>query len=60
MINRFNTENLANIHSYHNQLSRQIDEADWIGQHEDADFLRNELKDIQGLIAQGEVYYPLF
>ena len=57
---KYNTENLANIHQYHNNLAQTVDDADWIGDYDKADFLRNQIKDIKEKIDRGDLYYPLF
>jgi hypothetical protein len=57
---KYNVEHLANIHKYHNDLQRHIDDADWIGQYESVDYLRKELELVKESMNNGDVYYPLF
>lgn len=57
---RFNTENLTNIHDYHNRLAREIDDALWIGEEETAEALELEYKHVTDLRDAGEIYYPKF
>lgn len=57
---KLNVEHLTNIHQYHNKLAREIDEAEWMGDFDHADFLSNELEHVKDLIDKGSVYYPLF
>lgn len=56
----FNVEHLRNIHRYHTELARQIDDADWIGESDSVDHLRNELQHVKDRIARGDTYYPDF
>jgi hypothetical protein len=58
MKHRFNTEHLVNIHKYHTQLAQQIDEAEWIGNFDQADFLKDEYDHVTELRDAGAVYYP--
>lgn len=55
-----NTEGLVNIHRYHTQLAQAIDEAEWIGDFDKADFMRDEYDHITTLRDKGEVWYPMF
>jgi len=57
---KYNTENLANIHQYHNKLAQTVDDAEWIGDFDKADNLRNQLTHIKECMDKGDVYYPLF
>lgn len=57
---KYNTENLAGINAYHNNLAKQIDEAEWIGKLDEADTLRDELQYIEKLRDGGALYVPLF
>ena len=57
---KYNTENLANIHQYHNKLAQTVDDAEWIGDYDKADNLRKQLKHIKERMDNGDVYYPLF
>lgn len=56
----YKIENLANIHQYHNKVSREIDDADWMGDTERSTFLESELEVVKEMIAKGDLYYPLF
>ena len=60
MKHRFNTEQLVDIHSYHNKLAQQIDEAEWLGNFDHADFLKDEYDHVGIERDKGAVYYPLF
>ena len=57
---KFNVEHLKNIHRYHNELQQQIDDADWMGQYDDIEHLRAELKHVKEAQANGDVWYPMF
>tara|TARA_R110001632_G_scaffold198609_2_gene320922 strand:- start:2 stop:181 length:180 start_codon:yes stop_codon:yes gene_type:complete len=57
---KYNVENLANIHRYHNELAREIDDADWMGSYEDTSQMRKELENVKECMIKGDVYYPLF
>ena len=57
---KYNVENLKNIHRYHNELQQQIDDADWMGQYDDVEHLRNELKHVKEAQDNGDVWYPMF
>ena len=56
----FNTENLQSVHWRSNYISKQIDDAEWMGDFETADFLKLELKELEDLKEKGEVWYPMF
>jgi hypothetical protein len=58
MKHRFNTEHLVNIHKYHTDLAKQIDEAEWLGNFEHADFLRDEYDRVTVERDRGAVYWP--
>ena len=58
MKHRFNTEHLVNIHKYHTQLAQQIDEAEWLGKFEHADFLKDEYDRVTVERDKGAVYWP--
>ena len=60
MKHRFNTESLVNIHSYHNKLAKEIDEAEWIGNLDHADLLKREYDNVTIERDNGAVYWPLF
>lgn len=55
-----NTEDLVNIHHYHNKLAQTVDDAEWIGDYDKADFLNDHLKHVKEMMNRGELYYPLF
>jgi hypothetical protein len=55
-----NTEDLVNIHQYHNKLAQTVDDAEWIGDYDKADFLNDHLKHVKEMMDRGELYYPLF
>ena len=57
---KYNIENLKNIHRYHNELQQQIDDADWMGQYDDIEHLRAELKHVKEAQDNGDVWYPMF
>lgn len=57
---KYNTENLANIHQYHNKLAQTVDDAEWIGDFDKADNLRSQLEYVKDCMDKGDVYYPLF
>ena len=57
---KYNVENLKNIHRYHNELQQQIDDADWMGQYDDVEHLRTELKHVKEAQGNGDVWYPMF
>ena len=57
---RFNVEQLANIHKYHNELQQQIDEADWMGEYDNVNNIVEELKHVKYCMDNGDVWYPLF
>ncbi len=51
---------VAPIHSYYRNLQREIDDADWIGDTERAEFLEQEEREVKAMIDKGELYYPFF
>ena len=55
----FNTEHLVNIHSKHTKLAQEIDEAEWIGNFDYADFLKDEYDLVTIERDKGAVYWPL-
>ena len=57
---KFNVEHLKNTHRYHNELQQQIDDADWMGQYDDVEHLRAELKHVKEAQGNGDVWYPMF
>jgi hypothetical protein len=48
------------IHSYYVNLTKEIDDADWLGNYNHADFLRIEEEYIKKEIDSGALWYPLF
>jgi len=56
---KYNVENLKNIHRYHNELQQEIDDADWMGQYDDVEHLRAELKHVKESMDNGDVWYPM-
>ena len=60
MNNRMNTEHLVGSHSYHNQLQREIDDAEWIGEADEVEHLILEARQVKQYMDAGEQYYPLF
>lgn len=60
MKQRSHTNDLVSIHSYHTRLAREIDEAEWIGNFDKADFMRDVYDHITALRDKGDVWYPLF
>ena len=58
MKHRFNTEHLLTMHSYHSNLAKQIDDAEWLGNFEQADFLRDEYDRVTTERDNGAVYWP--
>lgn len=48
------------LHKYHRKLMQDIDEADWMGDYDHADFLRLYLKEAEEMINNGDTRYPLF
>jgi len=57
---KMNTKHVVPIHSYYVELSKSIDDADWLGDTDQADILQKEHDHIKELIDQGETYYPKF
>jgi len=58
--NHFNTTHLLPAVGYHNQLMREIDDAYWLGNDDDAESLQLTADDVQKCIDKGDVWYPLF
>lgn len=58
--NEYNTKHIVPIHNYYVQLSRQIDDADWLGHDDEADVLRSELAHVTEARDKGDVWYPMF
>lgn len=57
---KYNIENLANIHQYHNDMAKTVDDAEWMGDFDKADNLRKQMEHVKECMDNGEVYYPLF
>jgi hypothetical protein len=56
----YNTKNLTPIQDAYNRTAQAIDEHEWEGDFDRADFLRQELKHIEELRDKGDVYVPNF
>tara|TARA_R110000796_G_scaffold184818_2_gene301366 strand:- start:1557 stop:1763 length:207 start_codon:yes stop_codon:yes gene_type:complete len=48
------------LHEYHINLIRDIDEAEWLSDFEQADTLKREEEIIKKQLQEGEVWHPLF
>ena len=48
------------ISQYHNNLSKQVDDAEWMGEEERAYVLQCELDQVKRMIDNGELYYASF
>jgi len=57
---KYNTKNLTPIQEAYNRTAKAIDEHEWEGDFDRADFLRNELKHIVDLREKGNLYVPNF
>lgn len=56
-----NTDNLLPATGYYNNLMRQIDDAYWIGDTDEAAFLCEEAKHIkEEYVDKGAAWYPQF
>lgn len=55
-----NHPHLTPLHEECNRVSRAIDEADWDGEFDEADALREELRYLDGLREKGDLYVPNF
>jgi hypothetical protein len=51
---------LIPINDYHNDLQREIDDADWLGDFATADAMREDIQHVKHMIDNGEMYYPLW
>lgn len=51
---------LSPINEERNRVARAIDDADWDGEFDEADALRQELRHIDALRDKGELYVPNF
>lgn len=58
--NEYNTKHIVPVHSYYVNLSREIDDADWIGEEDTAEYLRTELANVKEAMDNGDVWYPMF
>ena len=56
----FNTKHLKPAPGYYNNLMRQIDDAYWLGNDEDAKFFENEAEYVKGELDKGAVWLPEF
>jgi hypothetical protein len=48
------------INQYSVDLQREIDDAYWLGDSYQAKIHESELEDVKRMIANGELWYPLF
>ena len=48
------------LQQYSVDLQREIDDAEWLGESERADADKREVDDVKRMIANGELWYPLF
>ena len=48
------------INQYSIDLQREIDDAYWLGDSYQAKMHESELEDVKRMIANGELWYPLF
>jgi len=55
-----NIEDIVPISQYHNNLSKQVDDAEWLGEEEHAYVLQQELDQVKRMIDAGELYYARF
>lgn len=54
-------DRLIPAQDYHNRLMKQIDDAYWIGDSEEAEFLEREAEHIKkNYLDEGHVWYPSF
>jgi len=54
-------DRLIPAQEYHNRLMKQIDDAYWIGEAEEGEFLQREADHIKKhYLDEGEVWYPSF
>ena len=55
-----NIEDIVPISQYHNNLAKQVDDAEWLGEEEHAYVLQQELDQVKRMIDAGELYYARF
>ena len=55
-----NIEDIVPISQYHNNLSKRVDDAEWLGEEEHAYVLQQELDQVKRMIDAGELYYARF
>lgn len=60
MLNNYDDPRLSPINEERNRVARAIDDADWDGEFDEADALRQELRHIDALRDKGELYVPNF
>ncbi len=46
------------INQYNIDLQKEIDDAEWLGDFDRADFVKEELEDVKRMIDNGELWYP--
>ena len=51
---------LSPLNEERNRVARAIDDADWEGEFDEADALRQELRHLDSLNDKGELYVPNF
>ena len=51
---------LSPLNEERNRVARAIDDADWDGEFDEADALRQELRHLDALNDKGELYVPNF
>ena len=51
---------LSPLNEERNRVARAIDDADWEGEFDEADALRQELRHLDALNDKGELYVPNF
>ncbi len=56
----FLEEHLPPINEEYNRVSKAVDEYEWEGDYVQADFHREELRFIDSLKAEGDIYVPRF
>ena len=56
----FNTQHLLPSTGYYNQLMREIDEAYWLGNDDEAEQKQLTADDVKHYIDKGDVWYPTF
>lgn len=48
------------INQYNIDLQKEIDDAEWLGDFDRADFVKEELENVKRMIDNGELWYPTF